>query len=341
VNLGSFVTGLVVEDLDGIGGSKEIAALATNGDLYTFDGLTRQLRNLRQATGATVLGDRVSPWGIVTADNSGLGRFLRWDNDRYTESFTRQFATSALDGITVLPNGSVVTGAGYALSLRTLPNYSSVAWQSPAFGANFGRSAARQVRNGQNCVFSSARQALVGFTYPHEALALVSASSRKVHGASAGGRDIALALSGPATVEPRSGGANGDHTLVLTFNNDVVSGSATVTAGNGTVSGSSMSGNTMIVNLTDVPNAQSVTISVNNVTDVFGQTATLSVSMGLLLGDTTGNGTVNASDIAQTKSSSGQAVSWRNLRADANASGSINASDIGVVKTAAGTVLPP
>ena len=342
LNLASPVTGLIVEDLDGIGGSREIAALVTNGDLYTFDGPSRQLRNLRQATGATVLANRVSPWGIVTADNTGLGRFLRYGNDSYTESFTRQFATSALNGISVLPNGSVAIGAGYVLGLRTLPSYSSVAWQSPPFGFNFARTAARQVRNGENCVFSAARQALVGFTYPHDALALVSAASRKVHSASSGGQDIALVLSGQPTVEPRSGGMNGDHMLVLTFNNDVVSGSATLTAGNGALAGSPIiSGNTMIVNLTNVTNAQSITVTLNNVTDAFAQTATLPVSMALLLGDATGNGTVNSSDIAQTKSSSGQAVSWMNLRTDVNASGSINASDIGVVKTAAGTVLPP
>lgn len=342
LNLANSITGLIVQDLDGIGGSKEIAALVNNGDLYTFDGPSRQLRNLRQATGATVLANRVSPWGIVTAENTGLGRFLRYSNDSYTESLTRQLATGPFNGISVLPNGSLATGAGYVLSLRTLPSYSSVAWQSPAFGYNFGRSAARQVRNGENCLFSSARHALVGFTYPHDALALLNAASRKVHGATSGGQDTALALNGPATVESRSGGANGDHTLVLTFNNDVVSGSAEVTAGIGAVSGSPIvSGNTLIVNLTNVANAQSITVTLNNVTDSFGQTATLPVSMGLLLGDTTGNGTVNASDIAQTKSYSGQAIGPMNLRADINVSGSVNASDIGLVKSAAGTVLAP
>jgi hypothetical protein len=128
---------------------------------------------------------------------------------------------------------------------------------------------------------------------------------------------------------------------VLTFNNDVVSGSAAVTGGSGTISGTAVSGNTMIVNLTGVPNAHSVTISATNVTDVFGQTTTSSISMAALLGDTTGNGTVNASDIAQTKSSSGKAASWATSRTDVNASGAINASDIALVKSAAGTVLAP
>ena len=64
------------------------------------------------------------------------------------------------------------------------------------------------------------------------------------------------------------------------------------------------------------------------------------VSMGVLVGDTTGNGTVSASDIAQVKSKSGQTTDASNFRTDVNVSGGINASDIGLVKSKAGTGLP-
>jgi hypothetical protein len=339
LNLASYVIGLLVQDIDGSGG-KEIAALVNNGDLYTFDGPTRELHNLLQATGATVLARTASPWGIVMGDETGLAHFLRYGNDSYTESFTRQLASTAFNGITVLPNGAIAAGAGNALSLRNLPNYSTAAWESPAFGFKFGCTTARQVRNGQNCVFTTARHALVGFTYPHEALALSSVASRKVHGGTA--YDLPLALSGPVTVESRSGAGQGAYTLVVTLNNEAVSGSATVTSGTGAVSGSPViSGNTMILNLTGVTNAQTITVSLNNVSDVFGQSATFPIRVGLLVGDTNGNGSVTASDIAQTKAFSGQATNPTNFRSDINASGAINASDIGLVKSAAGTVLPP
>jgi hypothetical protein len=63
--------------------------------------------------------------------------------------------------------------------------------------------------------------------------------------------------------------------------------------------------------------------------------------MGVLAGDTTGNGSVSATDIGQVKSQSGQAVNAVNFRADVTANGgSISASDIGLVKSKSGTQLP-
>jgi hypothetical protein len=62
--------------------------------------------------------------------------------------------------------------------------------------------------------------------------------------------------------------------------------------------------------------------------------------MSLLLGDTTGNGSVNASDISQAKGQSGQAIGSGNFRNDVNVNGSINSSDISIVKAQSGTALP-
>ena len=62
--------------------------------------------------------------------------------------------------------------------------------------------------------------------------------------------------------------------------------------------------------------------------------------MGVLLGDTTGNGGVNASDVSQVKLQSGQTISGSNFRTDVNANGSINASDVSTVKLRSGTSLP-
>jgi len=64
------------------------------------------------------------------------------------------------------------------------------------------------------------------------------------------------------------------------------------------------------------------------------------VSMGVLLGDTNGNGSVNASDVGQTKGQSGQSVTGANFREDVNSSGSVNAADVSLVKASVGTVLP-
>ena len=167
---------------------------------------------------------------------------------------------------------------------------------------------------------------------------LTTAVSRKTHGA-AGTFDIALPLSGNPGIECRSSGGN--HMLVFTFTNPVISGTATIESGVGIVSGSVFSGNTMTVNLSGVANMQTLTIRLSNVTDQFSQVLPDAlVSVMLLTGDTNGNGSVNASDIAQTKSQIGQVVTAANFRTDVNANGTINASDVSIIKSQIGMSVP-
>ena len=66
----------------------------------------------------------------------------------------------------------------------------------------------------------------------------------------------------------------------------------------------------------------------------------VTIPMGILIGDTSGNASVNASDVSQTKAQSGAAVTGSNFRTDVNANGSINASDVSAVKARSGTSLP-
>jgi outer membrane protein assembly factor BamB len=175
------------------------------------------------------------------------------------------------------------------------------------------------------------------FTVPVPALQLTSAVSRKTHGA-AGTFDIPLPLSGSPGVECRTGGATGDYTQVFTFTNNVTSGNASVTGGIGSVSGMPVfSGNTMTVNLTGVANAQTLTVTLSGVTDEFSQVLPdTPVSVDILIGDTNGNGVVNATDVAQTKAQVGQPVTSSNFRTDVNASGIINATDVAIVKAHSG-----
>ena len=98
-----------------------------------------------------------------------------------------------------------------------------------------------------------------------------SAVSRKTHGA-AGDFDIDLPLSGEPGVECRTGGANGDFTIVVTFTNNIVSGTPSVTEGTGNIVSSPISDNTMTINLTGVTDIQQITVTLNNVMDSFGQT---------------------------------------------------------------------
>src|SRR5437667_7309549 len=169
---------------------------------------------------------------------------------------------------------------------------------------------------------------------------LTDAVSRKTHGA-AGTFDVELPLTGSVGIECRSGDAGGNHTFVFTFTNNVVSGNATVTTGTGFVSSFTFSGNTMTVNLTGVSDVQQITVTLSNVTDCFGSVLPdTMVSAAMLIGDTTANRTVNASDVAQVKGQVGVPVSTSNFREDVTVNGSINASDVSLVKANVGHSVP-
>jgi len=93
------------------------------------------------------------------------------------------------------------------------------------------------------------------------------------------------------------------------------------------------------VNLTSVVNAQTITVELDNVTDVFGANGNVSVLMGLLVGDTNADAFVDAADTAQTKSQSGKPLTQSNFREDVNADGFIDAVDVSLVKSRSGSVL--
>lgn len=173
------------------------------------------------------------------------------------------------------------------------------------------------------------------------ALEAVAADSRKTHG-KAGPFDIPLPLTGNPGVECRAGSTPGAHTFVVTFSQPVVSGSASVTTGTGTVSGTPFfDENTMAIQLTSVSDVQTITVTLSSVTDSFGQVLPpTTVSAKMLIGDTNQNSAVNASDLGQTKAQSGTTTTSANFKTDVNLSGSISASDISQVKASTGHTLP-
>jgi hypothetical protein len=163
--------------------------------------------------------------------------------------------------------------------------------------------------------------------------------SRKVHG-SAGTFDINLPLTGARGVECRAPGNTGTtgvgYKLVFNF--------ATPVASCGTAStGVAVRGpnqDQCTVNLTGLTNAQYITVALSGVVNSTDATGDVSVTMGLLMGDTTANGFVNSSDISQTQSQSGQPLTSNNFREDVTANGLINSTDISFVQSLSGTALP-
>ena len=162
--------------------------------------------------------------------------------------------------------------------------------------------------------------------------------SRKTH-TGVGDFDIVLPQPPAArSVECRSG----DYKMVFTFLNNVTSvGSVSVTGGSAALLGSASGplSNQYTVDLS-VPSGTTATVTLNNALDSNGASGNVTGLLGVLVGDTTGNGSVNSSDISQTKSQSGQAVSASNFRQDVTVNGSVNSSDISLVKSRSGTALP-
>ena len=281
--------------------------------------------------------------GIWVATYAGLVRFdgTTWTtynqaNTGMPGTYVADVARRASDGLIAIASnqsdhwpytGGVSTFDGTTWTHYTPDNSPLTHWQVVAveFDGN-GNLWASTISEG-------VVQIMIG-TAP-QALQFISAVSRKTHG-SAGDFDVDLPVLGTPGVECRSSG--GSHTLVFTLNNNVISGNAAVSSGIGIVVGSPVfSGNTMSINLTGVGNAQSLTVTLSGVTDQFSQVLPdTSVTAKMLIGDTNGNGVVNASDVSQTKSRSGQTATNANFRSDVVINGAINASDLALVKSRSG-----
>ncbi len=186
----------------------------------------------------------------------------------------------------------------------------------------------------------STNPAQIIITVNSNAIQLSGVASRKTHGA-AGDFDLPLALSGTSTIEPRTGGANGDHKIVFTFPN-ALSSVAGAGVSSGSVSSSAIgpNPNQYTVNVTGITNAQYITVTLTNAQDTVGNAGNVSVQMGVLLGDVTASKSVNSSDIGSVKANSGQTANAGNFRTDVATNGSINSSDIGTTKSVSGTSLP-
>ena len=165
---------------------------------------------------------------------------------------------------------------------------------------------------------------MTGLVYTNASM-VRTAVSRKTHGA-AGVFDINLPLTGTPGVECRNGSGAGlnDHQIVVSCVGPVVSLNDVLIV-SGTISGGSVgvSGNVITLNLNGVANAQRLILEFRGVTDGVN-TGNFTVQVGFLVGDTVSTGSVNGTDVSQTKLQSGQPVTGSNFRNDVTVSGSIN-----------------
>lgn len=177
---------------------------------------------------------------------------------------------------------------------------------------------------------------------PAPPVQLVSVASEKTHG-SAGTFAINLPIDGTRAVECRSGGPTGDYSIVFTFAQKLL-GVGEVCTSSGSVSSAVIDRNDThrcTVSLTGVTNAAYVTVTLTSVKGSEGTySETVSQEMGLLVGDTGGDGSVNSTDLNQTISQLGHPVTISNFRQDMTADGAIDGADTQVVNSNSGTTLP-
>ncbi len=167
-------------------------------------------------------------------------------------------------------------------------------------------------------------------------IAPILAVSRKTHG-NAGNFDVDLPLTGPEGIEDRSGGPNGNHTIVVTFPGPIASVASASCAGQPAIT--NINGSVVSVSCTGVPNAQNIAITLTSVSDGTNS-GNVSIPMGVLAGDTNADRFCDAIDVSQTKSQSGKGVTGSNFREDVNVDGFIDAVDTAFVKSKSGTALP-
>ena len=178
----------------------------------------------------------------------------------------------------------------------------------------------------------------------------IAMASRKTHG----GMPFDVDLKSPAAgIECRTNSSTGDHTVVLTFGLPVtVAGNGTVkaqvTSGTGQVgSGGVANGNAVTVNgdvvtipLTNVANAQRLTISLFGVSDGTN-TATVTVPMAVLLGDVDATTLVDGNDVSAVQGQRRQSATSATFRFDVDCTGLIDGNDVSLTQGQTRNGLPP
>jgi hypothetical protein len=157
---------------------------------------------------------------------------------------------------------------------------------------------------------------------------------------------IPLPTTGPRGVECRSDPNHpGNHTMLFTFVNNLVSvGSAGITNGGPAMVDTNTSGigpaqNQYTVNLTGVPNGQYLQITLINAKDTTNAIGNVTGTMGVLIGDTNGDGNVDSTDVSQTKANSGKGAA-NATREDINVDGFVDGTDVSFVKSRSGGHIP-
>lgn len=172
----------------------------------------------------------------------------------------------------------------------------------------------------------------------------VKAVSRKTHG-TIGAFDIDLPLTGKPGIEDRTGPQAGKHKVIVTFSVPISVQNATVTPGTGKTASLdsttpfSVNNTEVTVNLTNVSNAQTLSINLVGVNGG-GKSGNVSIPMSVLLADVDATGRVDGNDVSDVQSRTRQTVGLANFRYDVDTTGRIDGNDVSATQSHTRTSLP-
>jgi hypothetical protein len=164
-----------------------------------------------------------------------------------------------------------------------------------------------------------------------------------------------MPLTGKHGIECRTGPTAGAHNVIATFTNtltSVASVSATATTSTGTTTlNPAPTGNIILdsnnnptnqysINLTGVPDASHVFITLHGVVDARGDSGDVTIPMDVLFGDVNGNGRVEGNDVSGIQSKVRSQVNNVTCRYDVNTNGAIEGNDVSLTQSSIRTFLP-
>jgi hypothetical protein len=96
-----------------------------------------------------------------------------------------------------------------------------------------------------------------------------------------------------------------------------------------------MNGNSVTINLTNVSDVQTVSVTMSGVQQG-ANVGDIVIPVKFLLGDVNGDSAVNSADATVMRNRSGQLTDANNFRADVNVDGTVNSADATIIRSRSG-----
>lgn len=161
--IASYINKIAIANTDA-DNSLEILALGSDGDLYIFDGASKDLEAIIFANGATLQTYEIAtkPDFILVGDTTGTLTCYHYDTTSYNPLDSVALATGALDGFTINPRGFILSGSGGQMSLHSDWGAEPL-WTSESYGSIFATSPTLILEGGQRRAVGAGSYGLVSF----------------------------------------------------------------------------------------------------------------------------------------------------------------------------------